>query len=232
MTIKHHLTDITMGAYSSGSLSEALSFVVASHISLCPICQERHKKLEELGGVYLQNSEPENMSQLALQNVMTILDEQEDEQNSDPDPIDVSLNSSTNGPSHQYHRSVIPWPLQNYVPDNLNDIKWKSLAPGIKYFAISDLQTNGGTLSMLNIEAGLKIPEHGHQGIELTQVLKGSFSDDIGYFSAGDIADLDDDVEHQPIVGSNEPCICLIASEAPLKFTGLMPRLVHYFSGM
>ena len=232
MTIKHHLSDITLGAFSAGSLSEALSFVAASHIFLCPICREKHKKLEELGGAYLQNSEPENMSQLALQNVMTNLDEQEQEQNSNPDLKDVSLHSSTYEPASKGYRPVIPLPLQNYVPDNLNDIKWKSLAPGIKYFAISDLQTNGGTLSMLNIEPGVRIPEHGHQGIELTQVLKGSFSDDIGCFSVGDIADLDDDIEHQPIVGNNEPCICLIASEAPLRFTGLMPRLVHYFSGM
>ena len=232
MTIKHHLSDITLGAFSAGSLSEALSFVAASHISLCPVCQKRQKKLEELSGAYLQNSEPSNISELALQNVMTKLDEHEQEQNSDHDLSDTSLHSSTDGVSHQVYGPMIAGPLQNYVPDNLNDIKWKSLAPGIKYFAISDLQTNGGTLSMLNIEPGVRIPEHGHQGIELTQVLKGSFSDDVGSFSVGDIADLDDDIKHQPIVGNNEPCICLIASEAPLRFTGLMPRLVHYFSGM
>ena len=232
MTIKHHLSDTTLGAFSAGSLSEALSFVAASHISLCPICQERQKKLEELGGVYLQSSEPSNISKLALKNTMTKLDEHEQEQSADPDRSDASLYSSTDGSSFQGYGPMISGPLQNYVPDNLNDIKWKSLAPGIKYFAISDLQTNGGTLSMLNIEPGVKIPEHGHDGIELTQVLKGSFSDDVGSFSVGDIADLDDDIKHQPIVGSNETCICLIASEAPLKFTGLMPRLVHYFSGM
>ena len=232
MTIKHHLSDITLGAFSAGSLSEALSFVVANHIALCPICQDKFKKLEELGGAYLQNSEPENMSQLALKNVLTILDEQEQEQNSDPDLNDHSLNSSTDVQLSQDCRSVIPRPLQNYVPDSLNDVKWKSLAPGIKYFAIPDLETNGGTLSMLNIEPGVKIPEHGHQGIELTQVLKGSFSDDIGYFSVGDIADLDGDIEHQPTVGSNEPCICLIASEVPLKFTGFIPKVAHYFSRM
>jgi putative transcriptional regulator len=163
---------------------------------------------------------------------MTRLDEHEQEQNSDPYYSDSSLQSSTDGPSFQGYGPLVPGRLKNYVPNNLNDVKWKSLAPGIKYCAISNLQTNGGTLSMLNIEPGVKIPEHGHQGIELTQVLKGSFSDDVGRFGVGDIADLDDDIKHQPIVGSNEPCICLIASEAPLRFTGLMPRLVHYFSGM
>ena len=73
MTIKHHLSDITLGAFSAGSLSEALSFVAARHISLCPICQDRQQKLEELGGAYLQNSESSSISELALQNIMTKL---------------------------------------------------------------------------------------------------------------------------------------------------------------
>ena len=40
MTIKHHLSDITLGAYVAGSLSEAMSLVAASHISSCPISLE------------------------------------------------------------------------------------------------------------------------------------------------------------------------------------------------
>jgi putative transcriptional regulator len=230
MIINHHLSDTTLGAFTAGSLSESISLVAASHISLCTECLERLKKLEELGGAQLQSSEPDIMSQNSLQKVMTKLGKQELKQERDPNNIPTHLSSDS--PSSQRGSCKIPQPLQAYVPDKLEDIEWKSLAPGIKYSAISALQTAGGTLSMLSIAPGVNIPEHGHQGIELTQVLKGSFSDNVGYFSVGDIADLDDDIEHQPIVGSNETCICLIASEAPLKFTGLVPRLVHYFSGM
>ena len=226
MIINHHLSDTTLGAFTAGSLSEALSLVAASHISLCPECLERLEKLEELGGVHLQSSEPEIMSQESLNKVMTKLGKQEFYQS------DTSTHLSSDNPSLQSNSYKIPQPLQAYVPDRLEDIEWKSLAPGIKYFAISDLETAGGTLSVLSVAPGINIPEHGHEGIELTQVLKGAFSDNVGCFRAGDIADLDDNIEHQPIVGSNETCICLIASEAPLKFTGFAPRLVHYFSGM
>ena len=230
MIVKHHLSDITLGAFTAGSLRESLSLVAASHISLCPVCRERLEKLEELGGAQLQSSEPEIMSQDALQKVMTKLGKQELREETDPGNVSKQLSSDDH--SSQGVSPKIPQPLQAYVPDRLEDVEWKSLAPGIKYFAISALQTAGGTLSMLNIAPGVRIPDHGHQGIELTQVLKGSFSDDVGCFRVGDIADIDDDIDHQPIVDSNEACVCLIASEAPLKFTGLVPRLVHYFSGM
>ena len=230
MIIHHHLSDTTLGAFIAGSLNESISLVAASHISLCPDCLERVKKLEELGGAHLQSSEPEIMSQGSLQKVMTKLGKQELKQERDPN--NIPTHHSSDSLLSQRVSCKIPQPLRAYVPDRLEDTEWKSLAPGIKYFAIPDLQTGGGTLCMLSIAPGVNIPGHGHQGIELTQVLKGSFSDNVGYFSVGDIADLDGDIEHQPTIGSNETCICLIASEAPMKFTGLVPRLVHYFSAM
>jgi putative transcriptional regulator len=127
---------------------------------------------------------------------------------------------------------TLPAPLREFIPTELDDIEWNSLAPGIKGHPLTGLNTGSGTLSLLKIAPGMSIPEHGHQGSELTLVLKGSFSDEIGRFGVGDIADLDDTSQHQPIADTSEVCICLIATDASLKFTGLMPRLVQYFTGL
>ena len=230
MSIHHHLSDATLGAFTAGALIESISLVVASHISNCPDCRKRRDQLEDIGGIQLQHTEPEDMSPDALQKVMIKLGKQKLPAASDP-PND-SISSFSNESAPRRGNPEIPKPLRAYVPDRLEDVDWKSMAPGIKYFAIAGLNTADGTLSLLKIAPGANIPEHRHQGIELTLVLKGSFSDEIGRFGVGDIADLDDDIEHQPIADTNEACICLIATEAPLKFTGLMPRLVQYFSGM
>jgi len=230
MSIHHHLSDATLGAFTAGALIESISLVVASHISNCPDCRKRQDQLEDIGGIQLQHTEPEDMSPDALQKVMIKLGKQKLPLASDP--ANDSISSFANGSAPQRRNPEIPKPLRAYVPDRLEDVDWKSMAPGIKYFAIAGLNTADGTLSLLKISPGVNIPEHRHQGIELTQVLKGSFSDEIGRFGVGDIADFDDDIEHQPIADTNEACICLIATEAPLKFTGLMPRLVQYFSGM
>ena len=230
MSIHHHLSDATLGAFTAGALIESISLVVASHISNCPDCRKRRDQLEDIGGIQLQHTEPEDMSPDALQKVMIKLGKQKLPLASDP-PND-SISSFSNESAPRRGNPEIPKPLRAYVPDRLEDVDWKSMAPGIKYFAIAGLNTADGTLSLLKIAPGVNIPEHRHQGIELTQVLKGSFSDEVGRFGVGDIADLDDDIKHQPIADTNEACICLIATEAPLKFTGLMPRLVQYFSGM
>ena len=230
MRIHHHLSDTTLGAFTAGTLIESISLVVASHISLCPDCRKRRDQLEDVGGIELQQADPESMSPDALQKIMIKLGKQELPLSSLP--ANDSGASLSNNLAPRVINPEIPAPLRAYVPGRLEDVEWKTMAPGIKCFAIAGLKTGGGTLSLLKIAPGVNIPEHGHQGIELTQVLKGSFSDEIGRFGVGDIADLDSDIEHQPIADTDEACICLIATEAPLKFSGLMPRLVQYFSGM
>jgi anti-sigma factor ChrR (cupin superfamily) len=51
--------------------------VVASHISVCPDCRLRRDQLENIGGIQLQDADPEEMSPDALQKVMIKLGKQE-----------------------------------------------------------------------------------------------------------------------------------------------------------
>ena len=96
-----------------------------------------------------------------------------------------------------------------------------------------DLKLEGaGACRLLRIQPGVSVPHHTHKGNELTMILRGSYSDEMGRFSQGDVADLDDDIRHQPIVDTDEECICLIATEAPLQFTGIMGRLAQPFIGL
>ena len=59
--------------------------------------------------------------------------------------------------------------------------------------------TGAGKLRLLKVAPGHGIPEHGHGGAELTLVLRGSFHDETGRYARGDVADLDETVEHQPV---------------------------------
>ena len=66
----------------------------------------------------------------------------------------------------------------------------------------------------------------------MTLILQGAYSDDFGTFSKGDVADLDDHVEHQPYVVSHEDCICLIATEAPTRFKSIAGKIMQPFVGI
>ena len=121
----------------------------------------------------------------------------------------------------------LPEPLRGVLAGDFDSIRWQPMAPGIRQAAVG---TPGARL--LRIAPGTSMPMHGHTGSELTLVLRGSYCDEIGRFRSGDIADLDPAVEHQPIADTDQPCICLIASDAPLKFRGFIPRMLQPFFGL
>ena len=76
------------------------------------------------------------------------------------------------------------------------------------------------------------MPHHSHRGLELTLVLKGAFRDEDDRFGPGDIEVATEEVHHTPIAEEGEDCICLAATDAPLRFKGLIPRIVQPFIGI
>ena len=82
---------------------------------------------------------------------------------------------------------------------------------------------------LLFIPAGQSVPDHGHRGIELTLVLQGSFADEADKFARGDLEIANEDLNHQPIASMEADCICIAATDAPLRFNSLLPRLLQPF---
>jgi putative transcriptional regulator len=83
------------------------------------------------------------------------------------------------------------------------------------------------TVRLLHIPAGQAVPDHGHRGMELTLVLRGAFRDATDRFGPGDLEIADEDLAHKPVAEVGEDCICLAATDAPLRFAGFMPRLLQ-----
>jgi putative transcriptional regulator len=121
----------------------------------------------------------------------------------------------------------MPQPLAEYVGGSLKDVKWRSLGMGTKQAILKT--SKNATARLLYIPAGVEMPDHGHKGIEMTLVLQGAFIDGSQRFARGDIEIVDEHMEHTPVADIGEDCICLVASNAPLKFRGLMPRLAQVF---
>jgi putative transcriptional regulator len=87
--------------------------------------------------------------------------------------------------------------------------------------------SDSATARLLYIPAGAAVPDHGHKGTELTLVLQGAFSDATDRFGRGDLEIADEDLEHTPVAEAGQDCICLAATDAPLRFTGLIPRMLQ-----
>ncbi|WP_415881641.1 ChrR family anti-sigma-E factor [Neptuniibacter sp. QD34_54] len=219
MNIKHHLDEATLVSYAAGSMSQSMALVAACHLSMCPECRERAQKSEAIGGMLLESLEPATIDDSSLNQVLAMLDDED---------IGVAFTRSKPPVSAD---SDVPAPLADYIGHKLENIEWKRIVPGVYYHDLPCKSERGGVSRLLRIAPGKSMLAHTHDGNELTLVLKGSFSDEMGRFTAGDIADLDSEIEHQPLVDSDEDCICLIATDAPLKFSTLLGKLVQPITG-
>ncbi len=217
MTIKHHLDDATIVAYAAGTLGEAHSVVAAAHMAYCQTCRTAARDAEAIGGGLLAADEAEAVSDVCRSATMASLGEV----------------SAVKGSPAVASRSGLPKPICNAIGNRtLEELPWKKKGPGVSVVDIPLSPGAKGQLKLLSIGPGRKMPEHGHGGEELTLVLKGSYSDHIGRFAAGDIADLDEEIEHTPVAGSEGFCICLVATEAPTRFKPIWARLLQPFVGI
>jgi len=122
--------------------------------------------------------------------------------------------------------------LQRYLPQGLDAVKWKWTGPGVATADLAWGKDGKSRLMLLRVAAGRRVPEHGHGGQELTLILSGAYRDRFGIFAAGDIADHDEDVEHQPIAEPGEDCVCLVAVDARLTFRGRLMRALQPLFGL
>ncbi len=220
MTIRHHIPDEILVSYASGSLPEAWSLLVATHLALCPACRKAANEVEELGGALLDELTPADLSDGAFDALMNRLESS---------PVDkeyVALEKRTADVP-----SILPEPLKSYVGGDLHALNWKRLGKGAYHIPIK-LRNGEGTARLLKVPAGQPVPAHGHRGEELTLVLTGSFTTHQGEFLRGDVEAADDEIEHMPVAGPGEDCICLAITDAPLKFKSLAARIAQPFIGI
>ena len=118
-----------------------------------------------------------------------------------------------------------PFPLSAYIGESLDAIKWKPVGMGVKQAILKT--STAATARLLYIPAGMAVPDHGHGGTELTLVLRGAYSDETAHFKRGDVEIADEDIHHTPVADTHSDCICLAVTDAPLKFSGVLPRLLQ-----
>jgi putative transcriptional regulator len=216
MSIRHHLSDALLMAYAAGALPEAFDLVVATHVSLCDECRARLGAYEALGGAVLEDAPAAAVSEGSLGATLALIRDR------GKDPI-----VAPPMPARRPARSIFPEPLRAYVGGDLDAVKWRPIGGGSRQ---AILPTAGGaTVRLLHIPAGAAVPDHGHRGMELTQVLLGAFRDEDDRFGPGDIEIATEDTQHRPVAEPGVDCICLAATDAPLRFSGVLQRLAQPF---
>lgn len=203
--ITHHTPDALLAAYASGNLAQPYDLTVAAHISLCDECRAAFMAHQTAGGVVLKSSAEVALSDTLKANTLAMLDA----------PFTSKPAAVRSG--------IYPAPIMEALKGK--PPKWKSLGLGVRQCIVS--ASDAGSARLLYIPSGQAVPDHSHNGLELTLVLQGSFSDSTGRFGVGDIEVADQSLEHTPIADAGAPCICLAATDSPLRFSSMLPRILQ-----
>ncbi|MBP7338745.1 ChrR family anti-sigma-E factor [Niveispirillum sp.] len=210
----HPGTDLLL-AYAAGTLSEAPSLLVATHLALCPRCRAEVAGMEAIGGALLSDADPGTpVSAGLLSNVLARLD-------GPPLAEAPRRRSMAPGPT-----PVLPEPLRSYIGGDIDRVRWRRTIPGLHE---ADISCSGGSVRMMRIRPGMGMPQHTHHGDEFTLVLQGGFTDASGHFLRGDFAATDPSVDHRPVADEDGDCICLAFTDAPLRLTGRFMRWLNPF---
>ncbi|MCV4290391.1 ChrR family anti-sigma-E factor [Pseudomonas capsici] len=216
MSPVHHPDEATLVSYASGALAQTISPIAAAHLEQCVECRERVRHAERIGGLLIQQyssgAEPAKGRDAMLARL--------DESPRVAAPVEPVVRSA----------DLLPVALHAHFGRYLSEQPWKTLLPGVQRVQAKGLEQ--GSLMLLRIAPGVSMPFHGHGGSEMTLVLQGSYRDELGEYRPGDLADLDSDTRHQPTANAGEHCICVMGTDSPLRFQGLLARMLQPIFGI
>lgn len=200
--------DALLAGYAAGTLAAPLHALVSAHLELSPANRRYVASLESAASSALQEApavQPRNRDAM----------------------LDAIFSAPpASGLARAGGHTRLPGPLVHYLGHDLNDVAWRTLLPGIREFHVGgDEDQEEATLYW--IRAGKRLPSHTHEGSEITLVIQGGFTDASGHYARGDIAIADGDVDHHPTADDDMDCICFAVTDAPLRLTGPVGRIVQ-----
>ena len=210
-SLPHSFDDILL-RHAAGALDAGFSLLVETHLEMCPAAREVHAQFEALGGVLLEEIAPAEVESAALTKALIALDGEEVpvRREATHSPARPAMPKGFTLPAVLARQEIGPW-------------RW--IAPGVRSAHIALSSSSSSRAFLIEIAPGVRVPKHGHESDELTCVLRGSFRDGDARYCEGDVSRVDADIEHDILVDSDVPCLCLIAMEGRTRPSGWFGRL-------
>jgi len=203
----HHPSEDHLVQYAAGIMPQGMSMLVAAHLNYCSECRATVREAEAVGGALIDHEAllPERLmhAEPAFDRELAV----------EPAPLPAI---------------DVPSPLRPYIGTRLADVRWRTFWPGMQTVRIP-CADDPSEVSLLRLKPGTGMPVHTHGGDELTLVLQGSYTDETGRFSVGDVAFGDPNLTHRPVADAGAHCVCFTVVSAPLKFASPLARLASRF---
>ena len=200
-----------------GALPESASLAVAAHAALCPEASSILHHHKAVAGGLIETLEPASLDEGALDRVLKTIAAEGAAPSAEPphEPVRDGLE--------------LPTVLRGYVGPDIEALRWKRIMKGVRE---AELPVSDGAICrtrLMHIDSGRPVLQHGHNGLELTLLLQGAYGDCTGEYRRGDLQVADEEVDHKPVAFGGEDCLCLVVTDAPIRFTGPFGRLLNLF---
>lgn len=212
--IKHHPKLELLESYVAGDLPASVSVMIAAHLEMCPKCQQHVTKLTAKAADNCFGNAPFTFDESEIQfDFDAFIDEV---------TIDSSIDEFVETEPQEVKVADTPYCLPQ-VLCNLERSNWMNLGK----LSRSRIELGDGDLrmSLLHIDADGSVPNHTHNGFEITLLVDGSFEDEMGTYNRGDFIWLDGKNTHTPF--TKEGCLCLTVSSDSLHFTQGISKLLN-----
>ena len=119
----------------------------------------------------------------------------------------------------------MPQPVARLLAGGLDAVRWRWIGPGVWHRPLAD-RTARASCSCIKAAPGASVPEHGHGGSGADAgAARGASSTAPAATRRATSPTSTRTIEHKPVADADAGCICLIASEKPARFRGLLARL-------
>ena len=200
MTANHHPLPETLISFASGTLPNAMSAVVACHLTLCARCTEAVRHLEILGGFLLDRLDTGPAEKTIAERALACWSAKR------------ALERAERHPNMEAHYQTLRTLLAHNVASD-GAIAWQRASGGVRHHRIA-LPDGSGEMQLLRLTPGEFLPGRlSRADIEIALVLQGVLSGGTGDYLRGDIVEREDGGRDKLRAAGDTDCICLVAGE-------------------
>lgn len=208
--------------YAAGSLDRAHSLMVAAYLTLSPDGRRYVRDCEALGGALVEHlCDPVDVSDDCLDRVMAMIDcaDGTDCAGTTPCCATAAIDDC---------RHPVPAPIAAlFGPTGVP--RWRRAFGGMSWVNLPVADCRTSRLRLIRCAPGFRTPHHSHSGYEITLVLEGAFIDGNEQYRRGDLIIRQEGTAHAPHADPVEGCMCFTLSARPIRFTGVLTRLLNPF---
>jgi putative transcriptional regulator len=208
--LKYHPDARFLTDYAAASLPSSQAVCVAAHLHYCAACRLKIRELTALGAELFMQQEPVQVGAADYEQLHQRI---------------ATLGSAPAQNSADAKAvSLLPRAINKLANGNIEQLRWRHIGSTFRFSPLNVGDRQRET-SLFFIKAGGKVPQHRHQGDEITVILEGSFSDHEDKYNVGDFIVRTKGETHQPVASQDQDCLCLSTLDAPLVMSNWLLRL-------